>query len=175
VEVGGPAQSRGVYVTEDGLVFSYSYQLPDDAREPAAPCDVRKLEAGSAEQSECLRSNSQIRAKLEPSLLSALLLDLTRISYRERIEWRYIAHDAGEARLEVPGRGHDGRNLELASCTGTGASQLDSPEGRRTIGVLRRIRRALGREWRNVSGCHPSWEQRKELAPGVVAWWSPQD
>jgi hypothetical protein len=168
----GPTQGRGIYVTDDGLVFSYAYELPEDETQTVTPCDIRKLTVGSPERYECLHHSSELRAKLEQALLSPLLLDLARIAESERVEWPYPIYDGGAARLLVPGRGYNGSALELAVCDGSGSSQLSSPEASRIIRVLRQVRRALGRGWVYVNDCPDYWEPRKEITPGVRAWWS---
>src|SRR6185503_12663748 len=109
--------------------------------------------------------------KLEPTLLGALQLDLVR---GERIE---VPGVSGDTILEVPGRGYDGRPLEIAWCKDTSASQLSSPEATWIFTVFRRIRRALGQPFDlacpGLLTAEGTWQmKRKEIVPDVLAWWS---
>jgi hypothetical protein len=167
----GASQGEGLYVTDDGLVFSYTYELPEDETQPVTPCDIRRFKAGSPELYECLHRSSELRAKLDQAFLSSLLVDLARVAESERVEWPYPIYDGGGARLEVPGRGYKGSALDLASC-GSSNWQLSSPEASRIINMFRRLRRALGGRWRSVSECPDYFEARKEIVSGVRAWWS---
>jgi hypothetical protein len=80
-----------------------------------------------------------------------------------------------EARLEVPGRGDHGRPLEIASCSSAGASQLSSRAASGIIDVFRRIRRSSRVGSRFVGHCPDFAEPRKEIAPGVRAWWATEE
>jgi hypothetical protein len=170
----GPIHSRGIYVTEDGLVFSFQYKLPEDVNEIAEPCDIRDLRDGSPEQDECFHHASTLRAKLEPSLLGALELDLARVVESERVELLRGGAGHGDSVLAVPGRGYKGSSLEIAWCRLGNGSQLLSPEARWIFTVFRRIRRASGRGWGGTDDNCPSSMglKKEEIAPGVPAWWS---
>jgi hypothetical protein len=185
---GGPWENYGgwgIYVTDDGLVFSYVYEPPDEYFENATPCDVRQVRAGSPEQYECLHYDSKLRAKLEPTLLGALELDLARVTASERVEVQQIVYDGGSVVLDVPGRGYKGSALEIAACNNGGdvAWQRSSPEASWIFTVVRRLRRALGGAWSLVAACPEPltadgrWDpvKRKEIVPGVLAWWSNEE
>jgi hypothetical protein len=163
-----------MYVTEDGLVWSYPSTVPDAGLPANALCDMSKLQQGSPERYDCMHQHSKLRARLESVLLDALKLDLGRVSESERIEWGSGSLDGGYVVLEVPGRGRNRSPLEIAACGTNPAWQLTSPDAARIFGFFRRLRRALGGAWRFVGAC-ADVEPRREIAPGVVAWWSYED
>jgi hypothetical protein len=171
----GSYEREGYFVTDDGIVYEYSYRLSAGGPDAGTPCDVRKLEGGSPELYECLHARSQIVGRLEPLLLRSLLVDLTRVAESKRVEWKYITPAGGQTVLEVPSRGYRGGALEIAWCKVDGASQQSSPDATRIINAFRRIRRALGRGRGFVAFCPHYWEPRKEIAPGVRAWWAQDD
>jgi hypothetical protein len=170
----GPNRVGGMYVTEDGLVWSYPSRVPDAGLSANPPCDIWKLQEGSPERYECMHQHSKLRARLERPLLDALRLDLGRVTESERIEWGSGMLDGGYVVVEVPGRGHNGSPLEIAACGTKPAWQLTSPDAARIFGFFRRLRRALGGASRFVGAC-ADVEPRREIAPGVVAWWSYED
>jgi hypothetical protein len=172
VGVAGPLQGGGLYVTEDGFVFSYAYELPIAMTGSVQSCDFRRFKAGSSERYACLHRDSKLRARFEPSLLNSLKLDLARVAESERVEVQLRGRDGGSSTLEVPGRRDDGTPLEIASCNNEGVWQLSSPESDRIFSVFRRLRRALGGPWRFVGTCQDFWEPRKEIFPGRLAWWA---
>ncbi len=176
----GPFHSTGIYVTDDGLVFSYVYESPDLSSEDGATCEIRRYEAYSPEWYACLLHDSKLRAKLEPTLLGALELDLARVTDSERLA---LAQGNGGdyfgTVLQVPVRGDERGPLTLASCSDI-TWQVNSPEANWIFTVFRRLRRALGLRWigncptREVPGDRPTRRSivpLKEITPGVLGWW----
>jgi hypothetical protein len=104
-----------------------------------------------------------------------LVLDLVSVTDLGRIESRLSDSGGGGARLEVPGHGDTGGALEIAACRGDGTWQLGSRAASRIIGTFRRIRRLLRQESRLVAHCPDYWERKKEIVPGVRAWWAIED